>query len=202
MAALNSFFTFAQPAQNPMYAVERALPSPRSSTHVLDGRDAAALLRAADRLGDKSAVLVRLLLVDGLRLGEVVAADVADLDAEAQPTTLTVERRGRPHPAPLERATARRIERYLGTRRRGPLLLGDSPGRERQRLSRFGADYVLKQVAADAGISASVSANTLRRRHVAAAHDRGDSLDNIRDRVGHRDERTTRRYLSETSGGV
>ena len=58
-----------------------------------------------------------------------------------------------------------------------------------------GVDYVVKQAAETAGIAGSVSANALRRRFVMAAHERGEDLDGIRDRVGHADVRTTRRYL-------
>jgi integrase/recombinase XerD len=91
--------------------------------------------------------------------------------------------------------TADLVATYLGRRRRGPLLLSEHRARVTERLTRFGVDYLLKQAAETAGIAGAVSANTLRRRFVTAAHERGEDLDDIRHSAGHADARTTRRYL-------
>jgi hypothetical protein len=95
----------------------------------------------------------------------------------------------------LQPPTARRLDRYLGRRRRGPLLTSDTPGRELARLTRFGADYILKRVGSAARLPTTVSANALRRRYVAAAASAGTPVDEIRDRLGRRDSRTVARYL-------
>jgi site-specific recombinase XerD len=75
------------------------------------------------------------------------------------------------------------------------LLLSERRGRVPGRLTRFGVDYLVKQVAQAAGLDQAVSGNTLRRRYVMAAHAGGTDLDRIRLNVGHADRRTTRRYL-------
>jgi site-specific recombinase XerD len=62
-------------------------------------------------------------------------------------------------------------------------------------LTRFGVDYLLKQVACAAGVTQSVSSNVLRRRFVMTAHANGSDLDEIRHQTGHAHTRTTRRYL-------
>ena len=95
----------------------------------------------------------------------------------------------------LHRGTGSAVRRYLGRRRDGPLLLSERRGREPDRLTRFGLDYLVKQVAQAAGLEQSVSGNTLRRRYVIAADANGTDLDQIRDSAGHADRRTTRRYL-------
>ena len=74
---------------------------------------------------------------------------------------------------------------HLDGRTEGPLLLGESPTRPPARLSRFGADYVLKRISADAGFRRAISANTLRRGYVASVFAGGVSVDSIRDDVGH-----------------
>jgi integrase len=89
------------------------------------------------------------------------------------------------------------LERYSPSP--GPLFVG--PPRSRAdpiRLTRFGADHLLKQAAAAAGIKRPVSANVLRRTHVTAAQRAGVPIEEIRQHMGHRDVRTTRRYLTPT----
>jgi site-specific recombinase XerD len=90
---------------------------------------------------------------------------------------------------------------YLGRRRTGPLFLNERHGRVPARLTRYGVDYMIKQVAHAAGLAASVSANTLRRRYVMAAYADGASVDEICRQTGHRSARTTRRYLGDPSAG-
>lgn len=197
MSSLDSFFRFACDSaatrENPAAAVDRPPLAVGSPTARLGGAEAAALLRASDRLGPKPAALVRLLMLDGLKLGEVLAADAADYDRGGG--ELLVTRRGRGAPVALQPPTARRLDRYLGRRRRGPLLTSDTPGRELARLTRFGADYILKRVGSAARLPTTVSANALRRRYVAAAASAGTPVDEIRDRLGRRDSRTVARYL-------
>jgi integrase/recombinase XerD len=198
-SSLGSFFDFAGESDsgrhNPAALDATSSSQSASPTAVLADRDAEALLRASDRLGPKPAALVRLLMLDGLRLGEVLAADVADFRHKTTQPALVVPRRDRRRTVGLSLPTVRRLRHYLGRRNRGPLLLSDTPGRHGARLSRFGADYLLKQAAQTARLDTAISANTLRRRYVAAASKAGIHIDDIRDHVGHRDVRTTRRYL-------
>lgn len=77
----------------------------------------------------------------------------------------------------------------------GPVLRSSSPSGEGFRLTRFGADYLIKQVDDAAGLGATLSANGLRRAHIAGEHSAGVSLDDIGRRVGHNDVRTTVRLL-------
>lgn len=197
-SALDSFFRFACANDaldaNPAAAMPRPEVTAARTTPRLDAADATALLRASDRVGPKAAALVRLLMLDGLKLGEVLAADASGFDARPAPA-LTVARRGRELAVPLHGATARRLDRYLGRRRRGPLLLSDTAGRADERLTRFGADYIVKKVSVAARLRAAVSANALRRRYVAAAIEAGHDVEEVRDRLGHRDARTAARYV-------
>jgi integrase len=178
---------------NPMSAVARPDVAAASSTARLDDAEARAMLRASERLGVKAAALVRLLMLDGLKVGEILGADAEDLDVGT--ASLVVRRRGRASSIPLQLPTVRRLRRYLGRRRRGPLFVSDVPGRRASRLTRFGADHVLKKVAAAARVETPVSANALRRRFVAATVDAGTGLDDIREQLGQRDSRTAKRYL-------
>ena len=201
LAALTSFFDYAQDAgatdANPAEGVARPATAPASPTAHLGDADAGELLGAAAELGPKHAALVGLLMLDGLKLGEALATDAADLSSP--PPTLTLRRRGRSQTVELHATTAAALDAYLEGRDEGPLLLGgraNEPSRL-TRLTRFGADHLLKRASARAGLETPVSANTLRRHFVSSAHRAGASLDEIRACLGHDDLRTTRRLLPE-----
>jgi site-specific recombinase XerD len=147
------------------------------------------------------AVLVQLLLGDGLRLSEALAIDHDDVSGSPRSKRVHVVRHGRRRLVVLSTATSKAVGRLQRSgRNRGPLLVAE-PHRstEPERLSRFGADFLIKQAARSAGIDHVVSANVLRRTHATMAHRAGEHIDDIRDRMGHRDVRTTRRYITPES---
>lgn len=196
LSAVASFGAFSHERGTGLAAprIERpALPA-RSTTMLLTDDDARALLAAADQMNQRSAALVRLLMLDGLKVGEVVTADVGDVSGKFPHVTLTLHE-GMPRVIELHRDTTEVLIAYLGNRRRGPLLLSEHRARNTEALTRFGVNYIVKQAADTAGIVGPVSANTLRRRFVMNASSNGQDVDGIRASVGHSDARTTRRYL-------
>jgi integrase/recombinase XerD len=199
LSAITSFGAFAvangaESALGPDVNIARPRVEAESRTQVLTDADATALLAAADRIGARSALAVRLLMLDGLKVGEVLRADASDLDGRRQPMTLSVSgSTTRRHELHAETATAAR--RYLRRRTEGPLLLSARRGRAPGRLTRFGIDYLIKQVTQAADLQHAVSGNTLRRRYVITAHANGAELETIRHNAGHANQRTTRRYL-------
>lgn len=231
MSAVASFFawtyeTGSLPA-NPMLGVARhavdrggdGAPAGLSPDEVLD------LLAATAATEPKSAVLVALLLRDGLGLHEVLALDVPDIvhrpssprplqpeaghgprrpsasrDETAAPLVARVTRRGRDELLDLDVRTGADVRRYLGDRSSGPLLLGDSPTGGGRRLTRYGADYLLKRVGRAAGLREPLTARTLRVTYAAMARAAGAHVDAIRHQVGHRDGRSTRRLLDRSDG--
>jgi integrase/recombinase XerD len=199
LSTIMSFRAYAaeeglQPALAADASIARPSVAAQSTAEMLSDDDAMALLDAADRIGKRSAVLIRLLMLDGLKVGEVVRADASDVRGQLPRTSLDV--RGRTSPTiVLHTDTGRAVRRYLGRRSDGPLLLSKRRGQRPGRLTRFGVDYLIKEVASNAGIDPTISGNTLRRRYVIAAHTSGTGLDRIRHNTGHANERTTRRYL-------
>jgi integrase len=167
----------------------------------LDADHIAAVLAAAGRLGSRTAVLVGLMILNGMRLDEVLACNAADVRVRSRSVSITLARRGGARTVDIDRWTAAAVRRYLGERRDGPLLLGESPTRRTARLTRFGADYLIKRAGAVAGIAEALSANSLRRTFVAQSHAGGMPLHEIRDRLGHRDVRTTRRHVGASGHG-
>jgi site-specific recombinase XerD len=199
LSALSSFFTFAVArgvvARSPVQGGRRP-PTTATPTADLTAGQLAALLRSTARHGDRATLLVGLMLFDGLKLNEVLAADAEDVSLIPDGgAALALPRRG-DNALRLDPRTSTACVSYLDGRTEGPLLLGESPTRAPARLTRFGADYLLKRISADAGFGRAISANTLRRGYVAGAFASGASVESIRDQLGHTDIRTTRRHLA------
>ena len=200
LSAIASFGAFSHERGAGLAAprIERPALPVTSTTMSLSDDDATALLAAADQMNQRSAALVRLLMLDGLKVGEAVMADVGDIRGKPPRVTLAL-RGGMPRVIELHPDTTDVLAAYLGRRRRGPLLLSEHRARNTEPLTRFGVDYIVKQAADTAGITGPVSANTLRRRFVMNASNYGQDLDGIRAKAGHSDARTTRRYLRANS---
>ena len=198
LSALASFYDHAREARavasNPVDAVDRPVPSTARHPSGLDEGDALALLDAAASVGPKAVVLVALLMLEGMKLAEALGLDIEQLDGSGWAMRATVVRRGAEHDLTLDGRTARAITAYLDGRTRGPLLVGESPTQVSARLTRFGADFLLKRAATQAGL-APVSANTLRRTYITLSHRDGADVEEISHRVGHASARDTRRYL-------
>lgn len=200
LSGLSSFFAHAvhagQMTTNPVAGSDRPPTTRASSTDVLDDAETGRLRRAAMALGDKPRVLVSLLL-DGLRLGEVLELDAGHVERRRGGTELRVVRRGVMTSVPISETSAQAIDSCLGRRRTGPVLVGESPTRDAgQRLTRFGADYLIKQSAARAGITRSVTASMLRRTFMIAAHRAGSPIEEIQRASGHGSRRETERFLA------
>jgi site-specific recombinase XerD len=207
LAALSSFYRYAgQPGSaspgNPVTSVARPAVPASSATDVLSGDEVRTLLRAARSLGPKTAGLICLLVLDGLKLGETVAADAGHLAFRGGVLLLIVPHRDADQPElRLHRDTARALAAYLDGRRDGPLLLAETgTGGPRRRLTRFGANYLVKRAVETARLAPSVSANTLRRTYAATALDGGSNVRLVQRRLGHADRRTTERLRTERTG--
>jgi site-specific recombinase XerD len=164
-----------------------------SSTIPLSGDDRARLLAVLAEQSAKAQVLIGLLLLDGLKLDEILELDVPDISGQPPQLDVSVTRDAAAKLFTLHPTTSTSLVDHLGHRSIGPLLTGR--GNDEGRLTRFGADYLVKRAGRDAGLDAPLTTNMLRRTYVSHAHEAGDHVDDIRHRVGHHDVRTTRRLL-------
>jgi integrase/recombinase XerD len=175
-----------------------AQPAPSSSTQALAHDERQAVLDALGQHDMRTRLLVAMLLLDGLKLDEVLQLDT-DHVSPRPPTTVTVVRHRRDHVVELDTYTADVLRRHLRAHRSGPLLVSERGGTAAARLTRFGADYLVKKVGRSAHLRTPLTANVLRRTHAETAHRTGATEHEIRDRMGHDDVRTTRRYLPPSS---
>ena len=148
-------------------------------------------MRAAEDDGPRSHALVCLLGLNGLRISEALAADVADLSHERGHRTLRVRRKGgKIATVPLAPRTAAAVAALVGGREDGPIFATRS-GRP---VDRHAAWKIVRRLARAAEITAAISPHSFRHAFVGAALDAGVPLHIVQDGAGHADPRTTQRY--------
>ncbi|HEX8627110.1 MAG TPA: tyrosine-type recombinase/integrase, partial [Catenuloplanes sp.] len=195
-------------AVNPVVGADRPPVSrDHSATVGLTPEEVDALLSAAR--ADRSPTAVRnravlALLADlGLRVGELVSLDVADVGYERGHRAVRfVGKGGRPRRRALTPAAAAALDAYLAQRAAaagvppqrldGALLVTAGGGR----LDRHAVFRLVRRLARDAGIPAAprLSPHSLRHAFATTARAEGVPLEDVQDAMGHADPRTTRRY--------
>jgi site-specific recombinase XerD len=208
-SALRAFYSTAERLgalrESPFEPRPHAVPD-ESNTGVIDDNEIERL-RAIVAGDPRLCVLVELLLSEGLRLAEALAIDHTDISGPVHSKRVRLVRHGRSVTVELGALASRAIGRLQrSSAHTGPLLVtqkhGTATSSAADRLTRFGADYLIKQAAQAAGIRNGVSSNVLRRTHAAKAHGAGEHIDAIQLRMGHRDVRTTRRYVGPDANQV
>ena len=136
--------------------------------------------------------LVAMLGLLGLRIFEATGADIADLGEEHGHRVLRVCGKGtKVVLVPLPPAVGRAIDRAIGDRRRGPVLLNSRGAR----MDRHAATRRLHQLAEAAGIEATrAHPHMLRHTFVTTMLDAGIDLRDVQIAARHADPRTTMRY--------
>jgi integrase/recombinase XerD len=205
MSGLSSWYDFLVRLQavgsNPVAGADRPrVDRDHSATVGLTATEVDALLAAADADNGPQAARHRAmltLLADlGLRVGELVALDVADLGVERGHRTVRfVGKGGKPRRRALAPGTAAALDAYLAVRpgpSAGPLFVTAGGGR----VDRHAVFRVVRRLARTAGIPAwaRLSPHSLRHAFATTARDEGVPLEDVQDAMGHADPRTTRRY--------
>jgi site-specific recombinase XerD len=187
---------------NPVAGADRPrVDRDHSATVGLTADEVAALLAAADADDGPQALRNRAmltLLADlGLRVGELVGLDLADLGHERGHRTVRfVGKGGKPRRRALAPSTAATLDAYLAERppgaADGPLFVTATGAR----VDRAAVFRLVRRVARAAGIPAwaSLSPHSLRHAFATTARAEGVPLEDVQDAMGHADPRTTRRY--------
>jgi site-specific recombinase XerD len=201
-SALSSFYDFLVDSElrsiNPVAGADRPrVTAGDPSPTVRLSPEAVATCRAmAAALDPRLDALVALLVYDGLKVAEALALDVDHVAGRPPRTTITVRRRGEIHRVLLHSDSARAVRRCVGKRRTGPVFISEraSASDTPTRLTRFGADHLIRQLRTD-DATELVTANALRRFHISEGHLSGSVLEHVRDRAGLADIRSVMRYV-------
>jgi integrase/recombinase XerD len=212
LSALSSWYAFlvklrAVPA-NPVTDADRPrINRDHSATLGLTPEQVDALFVAARAdprpSGPRNLAVLALLADLGLRVGELVSLDVADLGHERGHRSVRfVGKGGRSRRRALAPDTADALDTYLAARAaaagitvddlHGPLLVTASGAR----LDRHAVFRLVRRLARDARLPAwdRLSPHSLRHAFATTARAEGVPLEDVQDAMGHADPRTTRRY--------
>jgi integrase/recombinase XerD len=212
LSGLSSWYDFLAKLRavdaNPVGGADRPYVSrDHSATVGLTPDEVDALLAAADAEVGPTATRHRAaltLLADlGLRVGELVSLDIADVGYERGHRSVRfVGKGGRPRRRALTPGAAAALDTYLAERAAaagttadrldGPLLVTATGAR----IDRHAMFRLIRRLARIAGIPgwAKLSPHSLRHAFATTARAEGVPLEDVQDAMGHADPRTTRRY--------
>jgi tyrosine recombinase XerC len=213
LASLRSFFRYCLRRgllkSNPAGLVatpklERRLPRALSEAEVeslLDGVFGDSPLDRRDR------AILELLYASGVRVAELVGADLGDLELEGEDGMLRVLGKGRRERlVPVGSKAVRAIRGYL--RARGPLLAGRPAPGERDalflnarggRLTDRSVRRILDRRLREAAVRRRVSPHALRHSFATHLLNAGADLRSIQELLGHASLSTTQKYTAVTT---
>lgn len=199
--------------RNPAAIVgKRPKRTPRRRAPAMSDQQAAALLAAADSDSRRAAAIVWLMLYSGIRVGELIGANVSDLGTERGHPVLHVHGKGgMVRTVPLVPPVVTRLDAYLSSRDDAPsseLVPVDQAGAGRdrpliatangRRLDRKAVRLLLKRLAVKAGLPEvlvdRLSPHSTRATYATAALDDGVPVRDVQYALGHASPVTTEGY--------
>jgi integrase/recombinase XerC len=214
LAALRTFFKWLVREGVREADPTLGLPAPRAPRPLprpIAVDDVAALLDAPGRAsatGDASALrdqaLFELMYGAGLRVGELVALDVRDVDL-VRGEVRVWGKGGKERIVPLPEATRGALRAYLDTRREPGVLAqplfaaapaATTAGEKPRRISDRDARRRLRKRALEAGLSGRIHPHRMRHSYATHLLDMGADLRAIQELLGHASLSTTQRYTA------
>jgi integrase/recombinase XerD len=196
-SALHGFYRYAARqgavAGSPFTGIERPQVDDESMTSGLTRDEVRRLLTVAWNHSPRSHALIGLLVLNGVRISEALAATIEDFDHDRGHRVLRVRRKGNKRSKiPLTAEVQVALNAAIGERTAGPIFATASG----KALDRIAAWRLLRRLAKEAGIASAerISPHSMRHTFATTALDAGVPLRDVQDSMGHRDPRTTRLY--------
>ena len=202
ISALKSFYNYLLEQklvpENPVDAVvfikvERKLP------HILTGEEVELFLKqpdGGDIKGIRDRAMLELLYATGLRVSELVAMDLSNLDLKNG--LIHCGEREKQRSIPILPETVQHLSHYLKHSR--PHLIDDPDTQalfvnmNGERMSRQGFWKLIKYYREKAGIQAEITPHTLRHSFAAHLLEDGADIHTVREMMGHSDISSTHIY--------
>lgn len=194
LSALASFYRYLVDegvlAASPVDWVRRPRVGAESPRLGLSRHESRAFLNAAEAEGPLEHALACLLLLNGLRVSEVIGADIAGLDSEQGHRVLRIiGKGGSRRVTPLAPRTIAAVDAVTAGHESGPLLRSEAGS-----LDRHTAARIVARIARRGGIDKRISPHSLRHTMVTQALEAGVPIHIVQDAAGHASPDTTRRY--------
>ncbi len=177
-----------------------AMRIPRALPKALSHEEVDALLEAvptdgAAHLRDRA--ILELLYAAGLRISELTALDVDDVDLDEHPSVRCLGKGAKERVVPVGRAAVEALGAYL-TRARPGFVKGPEPAlfvnQRGTRLTRQGCWKLLKRYAERANLKRRISPHTLRHSFATHLLDGGADIRAVQELLGHASVSTTQVY--------
>ena len=196
LCALRGFFTCLSDHGHTSHNPVQSVANPKAEEHtpqILYRHEYKALLYEA-RENRRDLAILQVFLQTGVRVGELCALTVDDIDLKGKELTVRQGKGLRDRVIPLTQDVCQALEQYLPTR--------EACSYRNLFLTKYGTpllpratNYMLQKYVRRAGIVKHISVHSLR--HTAATHraDKGMPLRSLQAMLGHRSLETTYRYL-------
>ncbi len=202
---LSSFFTFLHDegyiAINPIKTVEIRRIDTANIYLTVDEEVAVRDVRKS--LRDEA--LVDFLFSTGVRVGELAAMDISNVDFAAGTVTFRGEKSDRFRTVILDARAKKHLMAYLDSRTdNNPALFVSERlynGRPR-RLKKDAIENITKAIGVAAGLRKVLTVHVFRRTLATRLADKGCPLDVIQEILGHRSPLTTKRYIAQNQARI
>lgn len=198
IATLSSFYRWAVAEdhlpRNPVEGARRPRKPAESTAQGLSRHEVTDWLDAAETRGGSAYACACLLALNGLRVGELCAADIDDLAESAWHHTLTLRAESTKGGKAALIALAPRTVQAVGLasqNRRSGALLRNQHGR---RMTSYNVAYLVKALCRQIGVDRRITPHSLRHSAITLALDAGIGLRDVQDFARHTDPKTTRGY--------
>ncbi|HVB96979.1 MAG TPA: tyrosine recombinase [Chloroflexota bacterium] len=204
IAAVKSFFHFLQsravidadPTENlDSPRIDKALPRSLTDVEVAGLLEQPALGSSPDDIRDSA--MLRLLYATGLRVSELVALNLDDVDLSSG-YVRCISRNGRERIIPIESDAMQALETYLNQARNGLIRHRDESAlfvnHHGDRLTRQGFWLILKEHARRAGLPEDITPQALRHSFAVRLIDDNTDLRAVQELLGHANIATTQIY--------
>ena len=202
---LSSFFTFLHDegyiAINPIKTVEIRRIDTANIYLTVDEEVAVRDVRKSLR----EEALVDFLFSTGVRVGELAAMDISNVDFAAGTVTFRGEKSDRFRTVILDARAKKHLMAYLDSRTdNNPALFVSERlynGRPR-RLKKDAIENITKAIGVAAGLRKVLTVHVFRRTLATRLADKGCPLDVIQEILGHRSPLTTKRYIAQNQARI
>jgi integrase/recombinase XerD len=180
-------------AKDPTHGLKMPRPEPDETRKIwLDRYQVGALLRAAEQSKPSEFALIHLLASLGLRITSTCDIQIEDVGKREKGYRwlITTGKNGKRVKRPLPAPVCESVEKAIGERKTGPLLIR----RDGSPMTRRSADRVVKRLALAADLPEHLSPHDLRRSFITNAIDADIPLAEVQYAVDHKDPRTTATY--------